>query len=106
MEIATRQAKGRRGSMNRRRLLLRILNGSRNVAFSDFVNLIEGFGFRLSRVRGSHHIYVHPSIPELVNLQDVGGQVKPYQVRQTLKLIERHHLTLTDDSGEGSEEAP
>ena len=28
--------------MNRRRLLLRILNGSRNVAFSDFVNLIEG----------------------------------------------------------------
>ena len=33
--------------MNRRRLLLRIVNGSRNVAFSDFVNLIEGLGFRL-----------------------------------------------------------
>jgi hypothetical protein len=28
--------------VNRRRLRLRILNGSRSVAFSDFVNLIEG----------------------------------------------------------------
>ncbi len=59
--------------MNRRRLLLRILSGSRNVAFADFVNLIEGFGFRLSRIRGSHHIYVHPDVRELVNLQNVGG---------------------------------
>ena len=91
--------------MNRRRLLLRIVNGSRNVAFSDFVNLIEGFGFRLSRVRGSHHIFVHPAIPELVNLQEVGGQVKPYQVRQTLKLIERHRLRLMDDTDEDPEGA-
>jgi predicted RNA binding protein YcfA (HicA-like mRNA interferase family) len=92
--------------VNRRRLLLRILNGSRNVAFSDFVNLIEGFGFRLSRVRRSHHIYVHPHVSELVNLQNVGGQVKPYQVRQTLKLVERYHLRLTDDASEGTEETP
>jgi predicted RNA binding protein YcfA (HicA-like mRNA interferase family) len=92
--------------VNRRRLLLRILNASRNVAFSDFVNLIEGFGFHLSRVRGSHHIFVHPDVPELVNLQNVGGQVKPYQVRQTLKLVELYHLRLTDDAGEGSEGAP
>ena len=92
--------------MNRRRLLLRILNGSRNVAFFDFVNLIEGFGFRLSRVRGSHHIYVHPDIPELVNLQEVGGQVKPYQVRQTLKLVERYHLRLSDDADDDPEGAP
>jgi predicted RNA binding protein YcfA (HicA-like mRNA interferase family) len=76
------------------------------VAFADFVNLIEGFGFRPSRIRGSHHIYVHPDIPELVNLQNVGGQVKPYQVRQTLKLVERYHLRLTDHVGEGSEGAP
>ena len=92
--------------MNRRRLLLRILNGSRNVAFSDFINLIEGFGFRLSRVRGSHHIYVHPHVSELVNLQEVSGQVKPYQVRQMLKLVERYHLQLTDDAREGTEETP
>ena len=92
--------------MNRRRLLLRILNGSRNVAFSDFVNLIEGFGFRLSRARGSHHIYVHPDVRELVNLQDVGGQVKPYQVRQVLKLVERYHLRLVDDTEDDSKGSP
>ena len=83
--------------MNRRRLLLRILNGSRNVAFADMVNLAEGFGFRLSRVSGSHHIFTHPGIPELLNLQEVGGQAKPYQVRQFLKLVERHRLRLEDD---------
>lgn len=33
------------GIVNRRRLLLRILNGSRNVAFAEFVNLIEGSDF-------------------------------------------------------------
>jgi len=59
--------------------------------------LAEGSGFRLERVSGSHHIYAHPSIPELVNLQEVDGRAKPYQVRQFLRLIERHALTLEDD---------
>jgi hypothetical protein len=102
--LASEECEG--GVVNRRRLLLRILNGSRNVAFSDFVNLIEGFGFRLSRVRGSHHIYVHPALPELLNLQDVGSQAKPYQVRQALKLIERYHLRLIDEGESDTEEAP
>jgi predicted RNA binding protein YcfA (HicA-like mRNA interferase family) len=83
--------------MNRKRLLRRLLQGSLNVSFGDFVNLVEGFGFRRSRTRGSHHIFVHPDVPELVNVQDVGGEAKPYQVRQFLKLVERHDLRLTED---------
>jgi len=39
--------------------------------------LVEGFGFRLDRVTGSHYIFVHPDIPELVNLQEVKGEAKP-----------------------------
>lgn len=39
-------------------------------------------------------IYVHPAVPELVNLQNVKGQAKPYQVRQLLRLIERYNLQL------------
>ena len=58
------------------------------------VTLVEAFGFRLSRVRGSHHIFVHPNVRELVNLQNVKGQVKPYQVRQFLSLVERYDLEL------------
>jgi len=65
-----------------------------NVAFRDIVKLVEGFGFRLLRISGSHHIFAHPSIPELVNLQDVGGEAKPYQIRQFLRLVERYGLKL------------
>jgi predicted RNA binding protein YcfA (HicA-like mRNA interferase family) len=60
------------------------------------IALVEAFGFRLSRVNGSHHIFVHVAIPELVNLQEVDGKVKPYQVRQFLKLVERYNLKLED----------
>lgn len=84
--------------MNRRLLFLRILNRSRNVAFGDMVNLIQSFGFRLSRTRGSHHIFTHPDIPELLNLQEMGGQAKPYQIRQFLKLVERYNLRLEDEA--------
>jgi len=34
----------------------------------------------------------------LVNLQDVGGEAKPYQIRQVLRLIERYNLQLEDAS--------
>jgi len=82
--------------MNRRKILQRILAGSRNVPFSDMLLLAGGFGFRLSRIRGSHPIPVHPDVPELVNFQEVGGEAKPYQIRQFLKLVERHRLELED----------
>ncbi len=81
--------------MNPRKLLKRISSGEvHNVSFSDLVKLVEGLGFQLDRTSGSHHVFVHPDIPELVNLQDVKGQAKPYQIRQLLRLIERCNLTL------------
>jgi predicted RNA binding protein YcfA (HicA-like mRNA interferase family) len=84
--------------MNKRKLLKRLLTGSKNVRFDELVALVEAFGFQFNRVSASHHIFVHPEIEELVNLQKVHGQVKPYQVRQFLKLVERYNLTLEDDS--------
>ena len=83
--------------MNRKWLLARLSNGHhRNVSFRDFVHLAEGFGFRLVRVNGSHHVFTHPTIPELLNLQEVGGEAKPYQIRQFLRLVERYNLALED----------
>ena len=82
--------------MDRRTLLRRILGGSKNVAFADFDNLLNGFRFELKRMNGSHHIYGHPDLQELVNIQEVRGQVKPYQVRQFLKLVEKYNLRLED----------
>ena len=83
--------------MNRRELPRRlVLGATANVAFGDMVDLVEGFGFHLSRVRGSHHIFVHSTVPELVNFQEVHGQAKPYQIRQFLSLVERHDLRLEE----------
>lgn len=82
--------------MSKRKILEKALAGSKNIRFSDMVKLVEGFGFRLSRVSGSHHIFVHPQVQELVNLQEVDGKAKPYQIRQFLGLIERYNLELGD----------
>jgi predicted RNA binding protein YcfA (HicA-like mRNA interferase family) len=78
----------------RQKILKKILAGSRNVAFDDFLLVAEGFGFHLSRMNGSHHIFVNPNIRELVNIQNVNGQVKPYQLRQFIELVERYNLVL------------
>jgi len=82
--------------VNRRRILQRTLVGGRNLRFDEIVSLAEGFGFRLTRVSGSHHIFIHPDLPEPVNLQNVGGRTKSCQVRQLLKLVERYQLDLRE----------
>jgi predicted RNA binding protein YcfA (HicA-like mRNA interferase family) len=80
----------------KRKLLKKILEGSRNIRFKEAIALAEAFGFELSRVSGSHHILIHPKIDELLNLQEVGGQAKPYQIRQLLRLVERYNLKLEE----------
>ena len=83
--------------MNRRKLLERFSSGSvQNTTFSDLTSLVEGLGFHLSRVKGSHHIFVHPQVPEPLNLQEIRGEAKPYQIRQLMKLIERYNLKLEE----------
>lgn len=82
--------------MNPQKLLERVLSGSKNIRFNEFFNLVEAFGVALSRVRGSHHIFEHPNIPEIVNLQNSKGQVKPYQIRQFLQLVEQYNLKLEE----------
>ena len=84
--------------MKRRKLLHKAISSPESVRFDEMGTLVEAFGFRLSRVNGSHHIYVHPEVRELVNLQNVGGKAKPYQIRQFLRLVERYNLTMGDDS--------
>jgi len=83
--------------MNKRKILQKILSGSKNISFVDMANLVQGFGFTLSRTDGSHHIFTRPNIPELVNLQNVKGQAKPYQIRQFLKLVEKYNLKLEEN---------
>ena len=79
---------------DKKKLLQKIISGSRNVRFKEAIRLAEAFGFKLDRVSGSHHIFVHPGIPELLNLQNVAGKAKPYQVKQLIKIVEKHNLRM------------
>jgi hypothetical protein len=60
--------------MKKRKILEKVLAGSKNVRFNEMTMLVEAFGFRLSRVGGSHHIFIHPEVREMVNLQEVNRQ--------------------------------
>ena len=80
--------------MNKRKLLEKLENNQKNVHFNDFVALVEAFGFREIRVKGSHHIYERSDVPDMVNIQNDKGQAKPYQIKQFLSLIEIYNLKL------------
>lgn len=82
--------------MKSRKILQKVLDGSRNIRFEEAVALARGFGFTLSRTKGSHHIFQHPTVREAVNLQNVNGQAKPYQIKQLLRLVELYNLQLEE----------
>ena len=63
----------------KQKLLRKLLSGSNNIAFDDMVTLVRAFGFTLSRVNGSHHIFENSAIGEQLNLQNKKGTAKPYQ---------------------------
>ena len=80
--------------MSNRKRLQKAISSPNNLRFGEMVSLVEAFGFHLSRTQGSHHVFARSNIPELVNLQNVHGKAKAYQVRQFLQLVERYNLTL------------
>ena len=80
--------------MKNEKLFQKILSGSKNVSFSDFVILLNAFGFELDRINGSHHIFKHREITELINIQNVKGKAKPYQIKQFLSIIENNNLKI------------
>ncbi len=85
----------------KRKLLLKISRGAKNIRFSEFLTLVESFGFTLNRVNGSHYIFEHPDIPQGISLQrDKNNQAKPYQIKQFLKLVERYNLQLENEESE------
>ena len=59
----------------------KIRNNPHDVDFGDIGPWLNGYGFSLHRVRGSHHIFIHPE-GELLNFQpDKNGKAKAYQVK-------------------------
>jgi len=82
--------------MKPHKLLEKAMNAPQNMRFADLCALATAFGYKLDRVKGSHHIFVHPRADRPLNLQSAGGNAKPYQVKQLLRDIETFHLSLED----------
>lgn len=84
--------------MKKKKLLEKVLSGSKNIQFNEMVSLIKAFGFELDRISGSHHIFKHPDVAGIVNIQNRKGKVPVYQIRQFLALVEENNLTLEEES--------
>jgi len=47
---------------------------------------------------GSRSCRFHGAIAEQLNLQEVAGEAKPYQIRQFLRLVERYDLRMKGEA--------
>lgn len=84
--------------MNPKKLMKRLMDNNKNISFNEMTFLLERYGFYLSRISGSHHIFVNADVRELVNIQNVNGQVKPYQIKQFLRLVEKYNLQMEENN--------
>ena len=66
------------------------------MSFRDLTALLAHLGFEKRRTRGSHHLFARPGVMEMINIQNVKGQVKPYQVRQLLRLVDEYNLSIEE----------
>lgn len=79
------------------RLYAQLLNDPRaTLPFRDFERLLEAFGFRLDRTKGSHRQYVHPAVPFVLTVQPDGKDAKRYQVRQFLDMVAEFGLSMQE----------
>jgi len=82
--------------VNKIKLFRQILNNQKNVKYNDFVVILEAFGFYRTRSEGSHSIYRNEAVTEIINIQNVNGEAKPYQIRQFFSLVEKYNLRMEE----------
>lgn len=74
------------------RRILRATSGA-NIRFADLCGLLRRLGFA-ERTRGSHHVFSKEGVSEVIVLQRLGGQAKPYQIRQVRRIILTYRLEI------------
>jgi predicted RNA binding protein YcfA (HicA-like mRNA interferase family) len=50
------------------------------------------------RIKGSHHIFSKENIEEIINIQEIQGKAKPYQVKQVRNIILSNQLKLEENA--------
>jgi hypothetical protein len=77
----------------RRKLYDKIVGGGSdaNIPFEQTVNMLKALGFD-ERISGSHHIFTREGIEEIIDIRDVVGECKPYQVKQMRAVLKKYNL--------------
>ncbi len=75
------------------KILSSILTGTKdsNILFKDLQTVLERLGFQC-RIKGDHFIYTKDGVEEIINIQPMGNQAKPYQVKQVRNIILYYQL--------------
>lgn len=80
------------------KLIFLVISGQRdkNIKFQELQHLLKYLGFK-ERIKGDHFIYTKEGIIEKINIQPVGTQAKPYQVKQIRNIILKYNLGGSDN---------
>ncbi|MBK9109633.1 MAG: type II toxin-antitoxin system HicA family toxin [Saprospiraceae bacterium] len=80
------------------KLLDKILTGKsdHNIKFNDLCSMLMKLGFDV-RIKGSHYIYYKEGVQEIINIQDINGHSKAYQVKQVREIIINYKLEIRED---------
>lgn len=68
-----------------------IIQGKDNISFNDLTYFVEKLGFK-GRIKGDHHSYRMDGVNAKINIQPVGKDAKPYQVRQIRNIVKEYKM--------------
>ena len=74
----------------REKLLASIRANPKTVRFEDACKVAERLGFTHKGGQGSHRVFGRTDEPDLLNFQNRGGTVPPYQVRQLISMMDKY----------------
>jgi hypothetical protein len=79
----------------------RLLRGTSdsNFPFKDLCWLLKKLNFD-ERVSGSHHIFSHEVVPDIINLQPKKSKAKDYQVKQVRRILTEYELISDEVEGD------
>ena len=74
----------------REKLLAAIRNNPKAVRFEDACKAAETIGFVRAGGKGSHTVYAMKGEPTILNFQNRGGGLPPYQARQLIAMMDKY----------------
>lgn len=80
------------------KLFEKIIKGQsdNNIMFNELWILLTKLGFEV-RIKRSHYIYYKEGAQEIINIQEISGHSKAYQVKQIREIIINYKLEIQED---------